>query len=167
MIHDNPATFYCVFVKNRKKFDKFVKANKIKNKYIIDIRKIIDKEELSLYNNSVYLKILIYQKIQQAIRKKKDIYYIPDLISPQVNIVEKLLNIKKMLETDNKFNVIVFCNEFRKEPFVLDEILTNLSKFDQSAIFKDYWLSEKELAISDTGEDDAEDNDEEDNDEED
>ena len=40
----NKMTFFCVYCKTRKKFDKFIKVNKIKNKYIIDIKKIVEEE---------------------------------------------------------------------------------------------------------------------------
>ena len=70
--------FFCVYVKNRKKLDKYVKVNRIRNKYIIDIKKIIEEEDISFDNERTYLKIIIFQKIQQAIDKNKDIYYIPD-----------------------------------------------------------------------------------------
>ena len=66
--------FFCVYVKTRKKFDKFIKVNRIKNKYIIDIRKIIEEEEVEFKQDKTYLKILIFNKIQQAIERKKDIY---------------------------------------------------------------------------------------------
>ena len=42
--------FFCVFVRTKKKFDKYIKVNAIKNKYIIDIKKIIDEEEIIDYN---------------------------------------------------------------------------------------------------------------------
>jgi hypothetical protein len=70
--------FFCVYVKTRKKLDKYIKVNKIRNKYIIDIKKIIEEEEISFDKEKTYIKIIIYQKIQQAIEKNKDIYYIPD-----------------------------------------------------------------------------------------
>ena len=38
--------FYCVYVKTRKKLDKYVKVNRIKNKYIVDIKKILEEEEI-------------------------------------------------------------------------------------------------------------------------
>lgn len=129
-------TFICVYVKGRKKLDKFIKVNKIRNKYIIDINKIIEEEDVDYDMEKTYLKILIFNRIQQAIEKKKDIYYIPDFEN-QFSI-EKLLNIKKILGKDNFFNVLIFYNEFRKDPEILDDVLGNLSKFNASQIVRDY-----------------------------
>ena len=128
--------FFCVYVRTRKKLDKYVKVNRIRNKYIIDIRKIIEEEEVDYDEEKTYLKILIFNKIQQAVEKKKDIYYIPDFEN-QFSI-EKLLNIKKILGKDNEFNVLVFYNEWRREPEILDDLFTNLSKFSNSQIIRDY-----------------------------
>jgi hypothetical protein len=127
--------FFCVYCKTRKKFDKFVKINRIKNKYIIDIRKIIEEEEVDFQSDKTYLKILIFNKIQQAIDKKKDIYYIPDFENEFS--IEKLLNLKKILG-ENNFNVLIFYNEFRKFPEIIDDVLGNLSKFSNSQIIRDY-----------------------------
>ena len=127
--------FFCVYVKTRKKMDKYIKVNKVKNKYIIDIKKIIEEEELSHSEDKTYLKIIIFNKIQQAIDKKKDIYYIPDFDNEFS--IEKLLNLKKILG-ENNFNVLIFYNEFRKNPEVMDDVLGNLSKFSNSQIIRDY-----------------------------
>ena len=127
--------FFCVYVKTRKKFDKFIKVNRIKNKYIIDIKKIIEEEEVQFKEDKTYLKILIFNKIQQAIDRKKDIYYIPDFDNEFS--IEKLLNLKKILGT-NSFNVLVFFNEFRKNQDILDDLFENLSKFQNSQIIRDY-----------------------------
>lgn len=127
--------FFCIYVKTRKKFDKYIKVNKIKNKYIIDIKKIIEEEELSNVEDKTYLKIIIFNKIQQAIDKKKDIYYIPDFDNEFS--IDKLLNLKKILG-DNNFNVLVFYNEFRKNPKIMDDVFENLSKFSNSQIIRDY-----------------------------
>ena len=127
--------FFCVYVKTRKKMDKYIKVNRVKNKYIIDIKKIIEEEELSPSDDKIYLKILIFQKIQQAIDKKKDIYYIPDFDNDFS--IEKLLNLKKILG-ENNFNVLIFYNEFRKSPEVIDDVFSNLSKFSNSQIIRDY-----------------------------
>lgn len=127
--------FFCVYCKTRKKFDKFVKTNKIKNKYIVDIKRIVDEEEVDFQKDKTYLKILIFNKIQQAIDKKKDIYYIPNF--DDGFSIEKLLNLKKILGESN-FNVLVFYNEFRKNPEIMDDVLSNLSKFSNSQIIRDY-----------------------------
>jgi hypothetical protein len=128
--------FFCVYVTSRKKFDKFVKVNRIKNKYVIDIRKIIEEEEIAVDDEKTYLKIIIFNKIQQALEKKKDIYYIPDFTGDFS--IEKLMNIRKILGEDSEFNVLVFYNEFRKDTEILDEVLGNLSRFSKSQIIRDY-----------------------------
>ncbi len=127
--------FFCVYCKTRKKFDKFVKVNAIKNKYIIDINRIMIEEEVDFRDDKTYLKIIIFNKIQQAIDKKKDIYYIPDFDNEFS--IEKLLNLKKILG-ENNFNVLIFYNEFRRNPEVIDDVFSNLSKFSSSQIIRDY-----------------------------
>ncbi len=127
--------FFCVYCKTRRKFDKYLKVNKIKNKYIIDLRKIVDEEDVNFDQDKTYLKILIFNKIQQAVDRDKDIYYIPDFENEFS--IEKLLNLKKMLGTNN-FNVLIFYNEFRKNQDVIDDVFSNLSKFSNSQIIRDY-----------------------------
>jgi len=128
--------FYCVYVKTRKKLDKYVKVNRIKNKYIVDIKKILEEEEIDFDKDRTYLKILVNQKIQIAIEKDKDIYYVPDF--EHDFSIEKLLNIKRLLGEENNFNILVFFNDFRKENELLDDVFTNLSKFTNSQIIRDY-----------------------------
>lgn len=128
--------FFCTYVKNRKKLDKYIKVNRIRNKYIIDIKKIMEEEEISFDKERTYLKIIIFQKIQQAVDKNKDIYYIPDFESEFS--IEKLINIRKILGEENNFNVLIFYNEFRKDPEILGDVLGNLSKFSNSQIIRDY-----------------------------
>jgi hypothetical protein len=127
--------FFCVYCKTRKKIDKFIKINRIKNKYIIDIKKIIEEEEIDILEDKMYLKILLYQKIQQAIEKRKNIYYIPDFDNNFS--IEKLLNLKKILGKNN-FNVLIFYNEFKKTPEIINDVFSNLSKFNNSQIIRDY-----------------------------
>lgn len=127
--------FFCVYTKTRKKFDKYIKVNKIKNKYIIDIKKIIEEEEVNIDDDKTYLKIIIFNKIQQAIDRKKDIYYLPYFESDFS--IEKLLNLKKILG-DNNFNVLIFYNEFRKSQSIIEELFSNLSRFSNSQIIRDY-----------------------------
>jgi len=128
--------FYCVYVKTRKKLDKYIKVNRIKNKYIVDIKKILEEEEIDFGKDRTYLKILVNQKIQIAMEKNRDIYYVPDF--EQDFSIEKLLNIKKLLGEENKFNVLIFFNDFRKDFNILDDVLGNLSKFNSSQIIRDY-----------------------------
>jgi hypothetical protein len=128
--------FFCVYVKTRKKLDKYIKVNKIRNKYIIDIKKIIEEEEITFDKEKTYLKIIVYQKIQQAIEKGKDVYYIPDF--EMEFSIEKLLNMRKILGEENNFNVLIFYNEFRKNSDILGDVLSNLSKFSASQIIRDY-----------------------------
>ena len=51
--------------------------------------------------------------------------------------IEKLLNLKKILG-ENNFNVLIFYNEFRKNPEFIEDVLGNLSKFSNSQIIRDY-----------------------------
>lgn len=95
----------------------------------------MEEEELTHIDDRIYLKIVIFNKIQQAIDKGKDIYYIPDFDNEFS--IEKLLNLKKILG-ENSFNVLVFYNEFRKNNDILDDLFENLSKFSNSQIIRDY-----------------------------
>lgn len=127
--------FFCVLTKYRKKFDKFVKINNIKNKYIIDLRELMQQNELTFSDDKTYLKILIFEKIEKAMERGKDIYYIP-YVDGDFNL-EKLLNLKKILG-DNNFNIIIFWNDFEGRRYILDDVLNNLPKFTNSQILKDY-----------------------------
>ncbi|MCK9475540.1 MAG: hypothetical protein M0R46_06470 [Candidatus Muirbacterium halophilum] len=127
--------FFCVYCKTRKKLDKFIKANHIKNKYIIDIKKIMDEEEVDFNVDKMYLKVLIFHKVQQAIEKNKNIYYIPYFEDGFT--INKLLNIKKLLG-ENNFNILLFYSEFRKDTNILEDVFSNLSKFNNSQIIRDY-----------------------------
>ena len=128
--------FFCVYVKTRKKLDKYIKVNKIRNKYIVDIKKIMEEEEINDGGEKTWLKILVFQKIQQAIEKNKDVYYVPDFDGDFS--IEKLLNIKRLLGQDNNFNVLIFYNDFRKEQEVIQDVFGNLTKFSASQIIRDY-----------------------------
>jgi hypothetical protein len=128
--------FFVVYVKTQKKFQKYVKVNKIRNKYVLDVKKIIQEEELENDTDKKILKIIVFNKIQQAMEKNKDIYYIPNFEDPDFSIL-KLLNLKKILENNN-FNILLFYDEFQKTPYLIEEVFDNLSKFTNSQILKDY-----------------------------
>lgn len=127
--------FTCVYCKTKKKIDKYFKVNKISNKYVLDIKKMMDEEEIQTSDDKMYLKILIFNKVQKAIEKGKDIYYIPNF-DEEFNI-NKLLNLRTILGR-NDFNVLIFHDEFQKMPHVLDEAFEYLHEFDNSQIIRDY-----------------------------
>lgn len=132
--------FYCVYCKTRKKFDKFIKKNKIKNKYIIDIKKMLDNDgdklDITDESDKKYLTLLIFTKINKAIEKNRNVYYIPDFNASFS--IEKILNLKKILGNNN-FNILLFYNEFKKscDVDILNDALINLSKFTYSQIIED------------------------------
>lgn len=135
--------FYCVYCKNRKKFDKYVKKNNISNKYIIDIKKMMDGSEddevLDIDNDcdKKYLTLLVYKKINKAIEKDKNIYYLPNF-----NIdfsITKLMSLKKILGYNNNFNIIIFYNDFKYDKTdIMTDAINNLSNFSNSQIIKDF-----------------------------
>ena len=126
--------FCVVYAKTRKKVDKFFKVNKIRNKYVLDIRKMMD-EEVDSKEDITFLKILIFNKVQLAMERGKDVYFIPNF--DDNFSINKLLNLKKILG-DNNFNILLFYDEFKKNPEYLEEAMENLSKFTHSQIIKDY-----------------------------
>lgn len=126
--------FCVVYSRTRKKVDKYFKVNTIKNKYVLDIKKMMD-EEVEDKEDIMFLKILILNKVQQAMEKGRDIYYIPNF--DEDFSIDKLLNLKKIL-SDNNFNILVFYDEFKKHPQYLEEALENLTKFTYSQIIRDY-----------------------------
>lgn len=129
--------FYLCYVKNKKKFNKYIKINRISNKYIIDISKIIDDEQIIMncVDDIQYLKILIINKIHQARQKNKDIYYIPNF-NKDIKM-DNFINYKNVIlnNTDN-YNLLCFYNEFND--IEKTDIIDNLSYFDYSQILKDY-----------------------------
>jgi hypothetical protein len=92
-------------------------------------------EEMQGDQDIMFMKILIFNKIQLAMEKGKDIYFIPNF--DDEFSINKLLNLKKILG-ENNFNILLFYDEFKKHPQYLDEALENLTKFTVSQIIKDY-----------------------------
>lgn len=130
--------FYLCFVKTRKKLDKYFKVNKIRNKNIIDIKKIIEDEgiDLTKEESKAFFKVLIWNKIKTSKDKKRDIYYIPNF-NNNVN-VNGLLKIKtNILHEDDQFNFLCFHDEFHGTLW-FNELLENISVFDNSQIIEDY-----------------------------
>ncbi len=128
--------FYLVFTKSRKRFDKYVKVNKIKNKVIIDIKQQLDEYEISYEEYKEYFNLIIYTKIKHSLSKKKDIYYIPNFSNKEIEI-EEVFKIKKLLEGNN-FNILLFFDEFKDNEEINQSILSNMNIFDASQILKSY-----------------------------
>jgi len=107
----------------------------VRGKYILDVKKMMHDENIEPNGDKIYLKILIFNKIQQAIEKDRDIYYIPDF--DDEFSIEKLLNVRKILG-ENNFNILLFYEEFEKKPQIREEALKHLTKFSNSQIIRDY-----------------------------
>ncbi len=136
-INMKPLNFFLVLCKTKKKIDKYMKLNKIRNKYIIDIKKMLEEEGMT-YEESLtsdLFKIIILKKFNLAKEKKKDIYYIPHLSNTV--IYGKFFNIKELLHKSHNFNLLYFYEDFDKtqQP---TEILEKIGEFDLTQILKDY-----------------------------
>lgn len=130
--------FYIVFCKNRKKFDKYIKVNRIKNKVIIDIKDQIEENQIDDKDKyKDYFNLLIYTRIIQSIKKDKDIYYIPNFYDDDLSISE-ILNLKKYVNNGSDFNILMFFDEFGQNDSLFMDIINNIDKFDSSQIIKDY-----------------------------
>lgn len=132
-----PLNFFLVLCKTKKKIDKYMKMNRIRNKYIIDIKKMLEEEDISQEEapKSDLFKIIILKKFNLAKEKNKDIYYIPNLNSN--SNYKKLFNIKDLLSTTHNFNLLYFYEDFEKDQQPI-EILEKISEFDLTQILKDY-----------------------------
>lgn len=132
--------FFLCFVKTRKKLDKYFKVNKIRNKQIVDIRKIIDEENINLKNKDSlsFFKVVVWNKIRTAKEKGKDVYYIPNFHSPDSDIYKLLdLNSTKIIDNESEFNLLLFFDEFLGTD-ILDDLMDNLDGFDKAQIMRNY-----------------------------
>lgn len=129
--------FYLVFTKSRKRFDKYVKVNRIKNKVIIDIKQQLEEYDISYPEYKEYFNLLIYTKITHSIHKKKDIYYLPNFCNKALD-VEEIFKIKKILDGQSNFNILLFYDEFKDNDEINQSILSNMNLFDASQILKSY-----------------------------
>lgn len=130
--------FYVVFVRNRKKFEKYVKINRVRNKAIIDIKQQLDEhgiEDINEYKD--YFNLLIYTKIIQTFRKNRDIYYIPNTNNIKNLNIDDIIQIKENLGENHKFNLLLFFEDF-KETKNINDIISNMSVFDAVQIISDY-----------------------------
>jgi len=131
--------FYIVFVKNRKKLDKYIKINKIRSKTIIDIKQQLEDHGLEDSNEwREYFNLIIYTKITQTIRKNKDIYYIPNLNKIKTLDIDDIFQIKENLYAKVNFNLLFFFEDFKDDQKLYENILSNISLFDAIQIIRDY-----------------------------
>lgn len=131
--------FYLTFCKTRKKFDKYIKINRVRNKTIIDIKSILEEEKINLNNSDsvYYFKVLVYKRIQTSLEKNKDIYYIPNFNSKNFDI-SQLLKMRDLLAKTDDFNLLLFHNEFNNQPEWQTYLFDHISDFTTSQILKDY-----------------------------
>ena len=131
--------FYLVFTKKRKRFDKYIKVNKIKNKVIIDIKFLLDDYDVDDYETyREYFNLIIYTRIKHSIDKNKDVYYIPNFNNKDFDI-DEVFKIKNILsENDINFNILIFYDEFKDDDYINQSILENMNIFDASQILKSY-----------------------------
>ena len=133
-----PMNFYLVLSKSRKKIDKYIKVNRISKKVIIDIKLIMEENEISEDDKYLeYFNLMIYTRITQALNKEKDVYYIPNFSNKKFDVKE-IFKIKKILKEGTAFNILMFFDEFKDDVRFQNEVLTNITIFDNSQIIKDY-----------------------------
>lgn len=129
--------FYVVFCKSKRKFDKYIKVNRCRNKVIIDILDLIKEYDIELPKHTDYFNLMIFTKINNAITKGKDIYYLPDINNGDLKI-DELFKIKEIFNFPINFNVLIYYDEFKNDKEILDEIMSNIPNFYASQIIKDY-----------------------------
>jgi len=128
--------FFIVYTKNRKKFDKYAKINKIKNKLVIDIKKLLEEENITEDKHKELFNLMVFSKIIQGNKKNRDIYYLPNFIE-DFNFNE-IIKIKKVLEKYKfVFNILIFYDEFKNDSY-LSDTMNNITIFNASQIIKDY-----------------------------
>ncbi len=140
--------FHLCFVRSAKKITKYFKINKIRNKVIIDIKKILEEEKIDLSNkeSAAFFKVIVYNKIKSANEKDRDVYYIPNFSSHELD-VKKLMLLKNIVidnnlstennNSTNEFNLLCFHYEFVGTTW-LSDLLDNIHLFDNTQILEDY-----------------------------
>lgn len=128
--------FYIVFCKTKRKFDKYIKINRIRNKVIVDIPELLNEFDIK-DNYQDYFNLMVYTKINHSLRKGKTIYYIPDFKNSDIDITE-IFKLKEILDFDINFNVLVFYEEFMQDNKIINDVIGNLDFFNSSQIIRDY-----------------------------
>jgi len=127
--------------KTRRKFDKYIKINRVRNKVIVDINELANEYEIDIDKHKDYFNLMVYTRINHSLRKGKDIYYIPDFKSKDISVKE-LFKLKEILcageDFEINFNILLFYEEFMDNDVVLNDVFENMGKFSTSQIIKDY-----------------------------
>jgi predicted RNase H-related nuclease YkuK (DUF458 family) len=129
--------FYITLTKTRRKFDKYIKINRIRNKVIVDINELMLEYGVDSKKHRDYFNLMLYTKINHALKKGKDIYYIPDYKTKDIKLTQ-LFKLKETIDFEIDFNVLLFYDEFIDDDETLSEIINNLDEFTSSQIIKDY-----------------------------
>lgn len=127
-----------VYCKTRRKFDKYIKINKIRGKTIIDIKLLLEDENINYNEYHDYFNIIIFTKIIHALKKGKNIYYIPNFDNDNIDILE-LFKLREIIKgVDFEFNILMFHDEFKDNNEINQNIIENIDKFGTTQIIKDY-----------------------------
>jgi len=129
--------FYITVTKTRRKFDKYIKINRIRNKVIVDINELMNEYNIDTNKDKEYFNLMVYTKINHALKKGKDIFYIPQTKVSEIKI-DELFKLKESVIYDIDFNILLFYDEFIDDEKILSKIFDNLHKFNSSQIIKDY-----------------------------
>lgn len=125
-----------VYSKNRKKFDKYVKKNNISNKMVIDVKKMMEDEDISPGQMSDdFFKIHIWKKIEWALDRQKNIYYIPWTKNPNFN-PNKTLKLRDLIPPEWIFELLLFHQDFKND-HKLSTVFTLIPEFDGSTIVEE------------------------------
>jgi hypothetical protein len=131
--------FFIVFCKTRRKFDKYIKINRVRNKVIVDINELMNDYDIDPNDSShvEYFNLMVYTKINHSLQKNKDIYYVPDFKNKDIS-VKDLFKLKEILNFDINFNVLLFYDEFINNEIILNDVFENMANFNTSQILKNY-----------------------------
>ena len=125
--------FCVVFLKNKKKLDKWFKKNLISNKVVVDIRDLLEDSELNPADiNTNAFKIIVWRQIEKALEKGHDIYYIPYIEHPDFSI-DKIQKIKTILPDIWRFESLVFFDDIIKSNYAT-RLTTDIDIFDAMKI---------------------------------
>lgn len=129
--------FYITLTKTKRKFDKYIKINRVRNKVIVDINELMVEYDVVDKKHKDYFNLMIYTRINHALKKGKDIYYIPDFKSNDIKL-EQLFKLRDSIDFEIDFNILLFYDEFIDDEKILSDVYENISKFNSSQIIKNY-----------------------------